>query len=385
MSKIKYLGCDDTDIDIFESQYPVPEGICYNSYLLEGAKLAILDTVDPRCSNEWMDKVKLALNGRKPDYLVIHHMEPDHSGTIRTFVNKYPNVTIACSAMAQKYMLQFNEGMKANFEIMQEGSHLDLGNGVTLDFVTAPMVHWPEVLMSYFAEEKTLFAADGFGKFGVYDSEPENWVRDARRYYFNICGKYGSNVAAVLKKASALDIARICPLHGPVLDGEKMTAAIDYYAKWSAYEPEAPDAVLVAYASIHGNTGRAAKHFAEILKKKGASEVVVIDLARTDVSYAVSEAFRVGKVVVAAATYDAGLFPPMHNFLYKLSIKGYQNRRFGMIENGTWAPAAAKCMRTLLEGMKNIEITEPVVTLRSAMQKADEENLTCLADAILKR
>ncbi len=384
MSKIKYLGCDDANIDIFESQYPVPEGVCYNSYLLEGEKLAVLDTVDPRRSNEWLDKVKLALNGRKPDYLVIHHMEPDHSGSIRSFMDKYPKTTIACSAMAQKYMLQFNEGLNASFEILQEGSHLDLGNNVTLDFVTAPMVHWPEVIMSYFAGEKTLFAADGFGKFGVYDSEPENWVRDARRYYFNICGKYGTNVAAVLKKAAGLDIARICPLHGPVLDGEKMAAALGYYTKWSAYEPEAPEAVLVAYASIHGNTGRAAQRFAEILKKKGATEVVVVDLARTDVSYAVSEAFRVGRVVVAAATYDAGLFPPMHNFLYKLSIKGYQNRRFGIIENGTWAPAAAKFMRNQLEGMKNIEIVEPVVTIRSAMQKADEEKFNALAEAILK-
>ena len=384
MSKIKYIGCDDADIDIFESQYPVPQGVSYNSYLLEGAKVAVMDTADPRRSKEWLGKLDKALNGRKPDYLVVHHMEPDHSGTIGGFMEKYPETTIVCSVNAQKYMLQFNEGLNAKFEIVKEGSRLDLGNGVTLDFVAAPMVHWPEVLMSYMAEEKTLFAADGFGKFGVYDADPENWADEARRYYFNICGKYGVNVASVLKKASGLQIERICPLHGPVLEGEKMAAALGYYVKWSAYEPEAPEAVLVAYASIHGNTARAARHFAEVLKRKGAKEVVMIDLTRTDVSYAISEAFRVGRVVVAASTYDAGLFPPMHCFLYKLSIKGYQKRRFAIIENGTWAPMAGKLMRGMLEGMKDIEIVEPMVTLMSSMQTADEAKLSELAGAILK-
>ena len=384
MKNIKYIGCDDAKIEIFESQYPVPQGMSYNSYLVEGERIAVLDTIDPRCSGEWMSNLEKALGGRKPDYLVVHHMEPDHSGSIRLFMEKYPETTIACSVNAQKYMLQFNEGLQARFEILKEGSRLDLGNGVALDFIAAPMVHWPEVLMSYMAAEKTLFAADGFGKFGVYEADADNWTDEARRYYYNICGKYGVNVASVLKKAAGLEIERICPLHGPVLEGEKMAEALQCYVKWSAYEPEAPEAVLVAHASIHGNTACAAEKFAEILKLKGATEVKVIDLARTDVSYAISEAFRVGRVVVAGATYDAGLFPPMYTFLYKLSIKGYQRRRFGIIENGTWAPMAGKIMRGMLEGMKDIEIVEPMVSLKSAMQSGDEARMEELAEAIVK-
>lgn len=382
MSIVKYIGVDDPDLDLFESQYDVPEGMCYNSYLVEGSKIAIMDTVDSRKTKEWIEKLENALNNKKPDYLVVQHMEPDHSGSIAALLAKYPAITIVASDKAIKFMEQFYEGIQIKSQIVKEGDILDLGNDITLKFYSAPMVHWPEVLMTYVEKEETLFSADGFGKFGVYNADPDDWACEARRYYFNICGKYGNNVANVLKKVAAVKIQKICPLHGPVLEGAQMAEAIRLYSIWSSYGVETPG-VLVAYASIHGNTGNAAKKLAEILKQKGAPKVAVADLSRDDMEEAIEDAFRMGSMVLACATYDGNIFPPMQQFLYKLTIKGYQRRRVGLIENGTWAPQAAKIMRTALENMKEIEIVEPVVSIKSALKKDDESQLNALADAIL--
>ena len=382
MSIVKYIGVDDPDLDLFESQYDVPEGMCYNSYLVEGNKIAIMDTVDSRKTTEWIEKLEKALNNKKPDYLVVQHMEPDHSGSIAALLAKYPAITIVASDKAIKFMEQFYEGIQITSQVVKEGDILDLGNDITLKFYGAPMVHWPEVLMTYLEKEETLFSADGFGKFGVYDADPDDWACEARRYYFNICGKYGNNVANVLKKVAAVKIQKICPLHGPVLEGAQLAEAIRLYSIWSNYGVETPG-VLIAYASIHGNTGNAAKKLAEILKQKGAPKVAVADLSRDDMEEAIEDAFRMGSMVLASATYDGNIFPPMQQFLYKLTIKGYQRRRVGLIENGTWAPQAAKIMRTALENMKEIEIVEPVISIKSALKKADEPQLNALADAIL--
>lgn len=385
MSKITYIGVDDKDLDLFESQYAVPEGMCYNSYLVEGEKIAVMDSVDKRKTNEWLDKLAAALNGRTPDYLVVQHMEPDHSGSVAAFLQKYPSATIVCSVQAQKFMLQFNDNLKAEIQIVKEGDTIDLGADTVLKFFTAPMVHWPEVIVTYLESEQTLFSADGFGKFGVYDADPDDWACEARRYYFNICGKYGNNVAALLKKAANLKISRISPLHGPVLEGEKLAEALRLYTIWSAYDVETPGGVLVAYASIHGNTAVAANKIAEMLKAKGAAKVAVTDLSRDDMAEAIEDAFRMGALVLACATYDGGIFPPMHNFLHKLTIKGFQRRKVGLIENGTWAPQAAKVMRGMLEGLKDVEIVEPVVSLRSSMKEENVAQLEVLADAIVSK
>ena len=385
MSKITYIGVDDKDLDLFESQYAVPEGMCYNSYLVEGEKIAVMDSVDKRKTDEWLDKLAAALNGRMPDYLVVQHMEPDHSGSVAAFLQKYPSATIVCSVQAQKFMLQFNDNLKAEIQIVKEGDTIDLGADTVLKFFTAPMVHWPEVIVTYLESEQTLFSADGFGKFGVYDADPDDWACEARRYYFNICGKYGNNVAALLKKAANLKISRISPLHGPVLEGEKLAEALRLYSIWSAYDVETPGGVLVAYASIHGNTAVAANKIAEMLKTKGAAKVAVTDLSRDDMAEAIEDAFRMGALVLACATYDGGIFPPMHNFLHKLTIKGFQRRKVGLIENGTWAPQAAKVMRGMLEGLKDIEIVEPVVSLRSSMKEENVAQLEALADAIVSK
>ncbi len=385
MSKITYIGVDDKDLDLFESQYAVPEGMCYNSYLVEGEKIAVMDSVDKRKTNEWLDKLAAALNGRTPDYLVVQHMEPDHSGSVAAFLQKYPSATIVCSVQAQKFMLQFNDNLKAEIQIVKEGDTIDLGADTVLKFFTAPMVHWPEVIVTYLESEQTLFSADGFGKFGVYDADPDDWACEARRYYFNICGKYGNNVAALLKKAANLKISRISPLHGPVLEGEKLAEALRLYTIWSAYDVETPGGVLVAYASIHGNTAVAANKIAEMLKTKGAAKVAVTDLSRDDMAEAIEDAFRMGALVLACATYDGGIFPPMHNFLHKLTIKGFQRRKVGLIENGTWAPQAAKVMRGMLEGLKDVEIVEPVVSLRSSMKEENVAQLEALADAIVSK
>lgn len=385
MSKITHIGVDDKDLDLFESQYAIPEGMCYNSYLVEGEKIAVMDSVDKRKTNEWLDKLAAALNGRTPDYLVVQHMEPDHSGSVAAFLQKYPSATIVCSVQAQKFMLQFNDNLKAEIQIVKEGDTIDLGADTVLKFFTAPMVHWPEVIVTYLESEQTLFSADGFGKFGVYDADPDDWACEARRYYFNICGKYGNNVAALLKKAANLKISRISPLHGPVLEGEKLAEALRLYTIWSAYDVETPGGVLVAYASIHGNTAVAANKIAEMLKAKGAAKVAVTDLSRDDMAEAIEDAFRMGALVLACATYDGGIFPPMHNFLHKLTIKGFQRRKVGLIENGTWAPQAAKVMRGMLEGLKDVEIVEPVVSLRSSMKEENVAQLEALADAIVSK
>lgn len=385
MSKITYIGVDDKDLDLFESQYAVPEGMCYNSYLVEGEKIAVMDSVDKRKTDEWLDKLAAALNGRTPNYLVVQHMEPDHSGSVAAFLQKYPSATIVCSVQAQKFMLQFNDNLKADIQIVKEGDTIDLGADTVLKFFTAPMVHWPEVIVTYLESEQTLFSADGFGKFGVYDADPDDWACEARRYYFNICGKYGNNVAALLKKAANLKISRISPLHGPVLEGEKLAEALRLYTIWSAYDVETPGGVLVAYASIHGNTAVAANKIAEMLKAKGAAKVAVTDLSRDDMAEAIEDAFRMGALVLACATYDGGIFPPMHNFLHKLTIKGFQRRKVGLIENGTWAPQAAKVMRGMLEGLKDVEIVEPVVSLRSSMKEENVAQLEALADAIVSK
>ena len=385
MSKITYIGVDDKDLDLFESQYAVPEGMCYNSYLVEGEKIAVMDSVDKRKTDEWLDKLAAALNGRTPDYLVVQHMEPDHSGSVAAFLQKYPSATVVCSVQAQKFMLQFNDNLKADIQVVKEGDTIDLGAETVLKFFTAPMVHWPEVIVTYLESEQTLFSADGFGKFGVYDADPDDWACEARRYYFNICGKYGNNVAALLKKVANLKISRISPLHGPVLEGEKLAEALRLYTIWSAYDVETPGGVLVAYASIHGNTAVAANKIAEMLKAKGAAKVAITDLSRDDMAEAIEDAFRMGALVLACATYDGGIFPPMHNFLHKLSIKGFQRRKVGLIENGTWAPQAAKVMRGMLEGLKDVEIVEPVVSLRSSMKEENVAQLEALADAIVSK
>ncbi|MBO7470462.1 MAG: FprA family A-type flavoprotein [Bacteroidaceae bacterium] len=381
---IKYIGVDDLDIDLFESQYVVPEGMSYNSYLIKDEKIAIMDTADRRKADEWKANLKEALAGRKPNYLVVHHMEPDHASLIAEALEAYPEMQLVCSAQALKMLPNFFDGF--NFEgrviTVKEGDTLSLGSH-TLQFIAAPMVHWLEVIMSYESSEKVLFAADGFGKFGALVNETDDWACEARRYYFNICGKYGVQVQNVLKKAANLDIQTICPLHGPVLKGEALKEAIRLYDIWSRYEPES-EGVLVAYASIHGGTAKAAERLGELLREKGAKKVVVSDLSRDDMAEVIEDAFRYPNIVVAAASYDGGVFPVMHDFLHHLQIKNYQKRRFGIVENGSWAPSAGRVMRGMIEAMKDCEIVEPMVTIRSRMKAADEEQLSLLADSLLK-
>jgi len=380
--QIKYIGCDDADQHLFESQYVTPEGMCYNSYLLADQKVAVMDSVDPRKTAEWLDNLAAALEGRQPDYLVVQHMEPDHSGSVAAFRAAYPQATIVASAKAMQFMAQFNEGVDFGPTlVVKEGDILNLG-ALNLHFVTAPMVHWPEVIMTYCPELQTLFSADGFGKFGVIDADADDWACEARRYYFNICGKYGAPVSAVLKKAAGLAIQTICPLHGPILEGEKLAEALRLYAIWSKYDVET-EGVLVAHASIHGNTAKVAEELAEILKAKGAKKVVVADLCRDDMAEVIEDAFRMNKLVVCAASYDGDVFPPMHLFLWKLGIKAYQNRTVGIVENGTWAPSAGKAMKALIEPMKNINLVEPMVTIKSALKQSDIPALEALADAVL--
>lgn len=381
-ANIKYIGCDDAEMNLFESQYVTPEGMCYNSYLLLDDKVAVMDTVDPRKTEEWMQKLEAALEGRTPDYLVVQHMEPDHSGSIAAFRQKYPQTTLVASAKALTFMQQFNPGMEMGQTLtVKEGDTLSLGQR-TLTFICAPMVHWPEVIMTYCAEEKTLFSADGFGKFGVIDADPDDWACEARRYYFNICGKYGVPVSTVLKKAAGLDIATICPLHGPILEDEKLAEALRLYTIWSSYGVET-EGVLVAHASIHGHTAQAAERLGEILKAKGAKKVVVADLCREDMAEVIEDAFRMNRLVVCAASYDGDVFPPMHTFLWKLKMKAFQGRKVGIVENGTWAPSAGKAMKELLGQMKETTLVEPVVTLRSAMKESDIPALEALAEAVL--
>ena len=379
--QIKYIGVDDTTIDLFESQYIVPNGISYNSYLIVDEKIAIMDTVDKRKGEEWFANLEEALEGRTPDYLVVQHMEPDHSGNISLLMQKYPEIKLVASAKAIQMMPQFFEDtcFEGKTISVKEGETLSLG-AHTLQFFMAPMVHWPEVMVTYDQLDKVLFTADGFGKFGALAHE-EEWACEARRYYFNICGKYGAQVQALLKKAAKLDIACICPLHGPILK-ENLDYYIGLYDTWSKYEVET-EGVFIAYASIHGGTKKAAEKMAEILRAKGAPKVSLADLCRDDMAEAVEDAFRMGKLVVAAASYDADVFPPMYDFLHHLKLKAYQKRRVGIIENGSWAPCAGRVMKGMLETMKEIEIVEPMVTIRSTMKQGDIPALESLADAIL--
>ena len=378
---IKYIGVDDTDIDLFESQYIVPNGISYNSYLIEDEKIAVMDTVDMRKSEEWWTKLTEALDGRKPDYLIVQHMEPDHAGNIAEAMAKFPEMKVVATARAISMMPQFFEGVDFEGRTIAVGENDTLSLGKhTLQFVMAPMVHWPEVMVTYDHLDKVVFSADGFGKFGALAHE-EDWACEARRYYFNICGKYGVQVQALLKKLATLDVACICPLHGPILK-ENLGYYIGLYDTWSKYEVET-EGVLVAYASIHGGTAAAAHKMAEILREKGAPKVAVADLSRDDMAEAVEDAFRMGHLVLAAASYDGNVFPPMHDFLHHLQMKGYQKRRVGIIENGSWAPCAGRVMKGMLEQMKDIEIVEPMVTIRSRMKSADIASLESLADAIL--
>ena len=380
-SDIKYIGADDTDIDLFESQYVVPNGISYNSYVILDEKIAIMDTVDNRKTDEWLANLEEALQGRKPDYLIVQHMEPDHAANIGNIATRYPEVRIVLSAKAAQMLPQFFEGVDFadRLVIVKEGETLSLG-AHTLQFFMAPMVHWPEVMVTYDQKDKVLFSADGFGKFGALCHE-EPWADEARRYYFNICGKYGMQVQALLKKAATLDIQTICPLHGPVLK-DNLGYFIGLYDTWSKYEPE-EEGVLVAYASIHGGTAEAAEKMAQILLEKGAEKVMITDLSRDDMATAVENAFKLSKLVVAASSYDAGLFPPMYDFLHHLQIKGFQKRKVAIIENGSWAPTAGKVMLGMLEGMKNMEIVSPMVTIKSRMKQADIPALENMADAIL--
>lgn len=383
MSIVKYIGVDDPDLDLFESQYMLPEGMCYNSYLIEDSEITIIDTVDPRKTDEWLSNLKEALNGQTPKYLLIQHVEPDHSGSIAAVMAEYPNLTIVASAKAEQFINQFFPNNSYAFKTVAEGDSLCIGKN-TLSFIAAPMVHWPEVIVTYMDGEKILFSADAFGKFGVYNADPDDWACEARRYYFNIVGKYGVQANNVLQKAAKLDISKICPLHGPILEGEKMAEAIRLYSIWTKYDVETPGGILIAHASIHGNTKKAAEKLAEILKEKGAKKVAVTDLCRDDMAEAIEDAFKMGTLVLAASTYDGSVFPPMFYFLHKLQLKGFRNRRVGFIENGTWTPMAAKVMKEMVEKMKDMQIIDPTVTLKSTMKDENIVQMETLADAIVK-
>lgn len=379
---IKYVGVDDKDIDLFESQYVVPDGVSYNSYIIFDDKITIMDTVDARATEEWVKNVEGALDGKKPEYLVISHLEPDHAANIKLIADKYPDMKLIGNAKTFQMLPQFfDEDFSDRQVVVKEGDEISLGKH-SLTFVMAPMVHWPEVMVAYEKTEKILFSADGFGKFGALDTEDEEgWACEARRYYFNIVGKYGAQVQNLLKKAAALDIQTICPLHGPVLK-ENLGYYLNLYNTWSSYEPE-DEGVLVAYASIHGNTAKAAKQIAEKLKAKGVEKMEVMDLSRDDMAEAVEAAFRYDKMVLACATYDGGLFPVMEDFLGHLKAKNFQKRKAALVENGSWAPLAAKKMRESLESMKNIEICENTVSIKSTVKAENVEQMDKMIDELL--
>ncbi|MCI8522630.1 MAG: FprA family A-type flavoprotein [Lachnospiraceae bacterium] len=377
---IKYIGVDDKSIDLFESQYVVPHGVSYNSYVILDDKITVMDSVDERGTDGWFANLEEALAGKTPAYLVVSHLEPDHAGNIAVFAEKYPQAQLVLSAKAQSMLPQFfTQDMSDRCVVVKEGDELSLGSH-TLTFIMAPMVHWPEVMVTYEKSEKVLFSADGFGKFGALDTK-EDWACEARRYYFNIVGKYGMQVQGLLKKAAALDIQTICPLHGPVLK-ENLGFYIDKYNTWSSYAPE-DQGILIAYASVHGNTGTVAKKLADMLKTMGAPKVAVADLARDDMAEVIEDAFRYDRMVLASVTYDAGLFPAMESLLARLKSKNYQKRTVGLIENGSWAPMAGKIMKETLAGMKEITVLEPVVTVKSTLQTDSEAQLQALAEALL--
>ena len=376
---IKYIGVDDTTLDLFESQYIVPHGVSYNSYLILDEKIAVMDTVDARKTKEWFDNLDKELKERVPDYLIVSHLEPDHSANIQLFTEKYKEAKLVLSAKAKAMLPQFFniEGLDERCIVVKEGEELDLGNH-HLKFIMAPMVHWPEVMIEYETTEKVLFSADGFGKFGALAHE-EDWACEARRYYFNIVGKYGAPVQTLLKKASTLDIKMICPLHGPILK-DNLGYYIDKYQIWSSYQSE-DEGVLVASASIHGNTKEVALKVVDLLKEKGV-KVAFTDLTRDDMAEAVEDAFRYSKMILAGATYDGGVFSPMEDFLHRLQHKGYQNKTVGLIENGSWAPLANKVMKEMLTPMKNVTICENTVTIKSTYKDENQEAINQLVEEI---
>ncbi|EOS26310.1 hypothetical protein C806_01045 [Lachnospiraceae bacterium 3-1] len=379
---ILYIGADDKDLDLFESQYIIPNGVSYNSYVILDEKVAVMDTVDARKKEEWLANLEQALVGRTVDYLVISHMEPDHAANIQVLAEKYPEMKLVGNAKTFPMMQQFFAmDLSERSVVVKEGDTLHLGTH-ELTFVMAPMVHWPEVMVSYEKSEKILFSADGFGKFGALDAE-EDWACEARRYYFNIVGKYGAQVQALLKKAANLDIAMICPLHGPILK-ENLAYYLGKYEIWSSYQPE-DDGVLVAYASIHGNTKGAAIKMKEILEAKGAKKVAITDLSRDDMAEAIEDAFRYDKMVLASATYDGGMFPCMEDFLHHLKSKNFQKRKVAFIENGSWAPMAAKNMKGILEQLKEMTLCEKTVSIKSVMKEANIAEMEALAEELLAK
>ena len=378
---IRYVGVNDHDLDLFEGLYPVPNGVAYNSYVIMDEKIAVMDAVDAHFGGVWLENVRNALDGRTPDFLIVHHMEPDHSASIALFMDAFPEAIIVSSAKAFPMMKAFfGEDYPRRRMIVKEGDVLCLGRH-TLTFLAAPMVHWPEVIMTYDQADKVLFSADGFGKFGALDVE-EDWACEARRYYFGIVGKYGAQVQAMLKKAAALEIQAICPLHGPVLQGEQLWESLRLYDIWSSYRAES-EGVVIAHASVYGNTRAAAEQLADMLRAQGV-KVAVQDLTRCDIAEAVEDAFRYDRLVLAAATYNADVFPPMRQFITWLTDRGYRNRTVGLIENGSWAPMAGKVMQGLLEGCKDVTILEPVVSIRSALNAESEAQLAALKDALVK-
>ena len=378
---VKYIGVDDTDIDLFESQYPVPDGVSYNSYVILDDKIAVMDTVDERKTDEWFSNLTEVLEDRQPDYLVISHLEPDHSSNIERLAVRYPDMKLVGNAKTFQMLPQFFDmDFSERSIVVKEGEELSLGTH-KLVFYMAPMVHWPEVMVTYEATEKILFSADGFGKFGAIGlTKDKDWACEARRYYFNIVGKYGGPVQQLLKKAAGLDINMICPLHGPVLK-DNLGYYIGLYDTWSRYEPE-NKGVLIAYASIHGNTAKAAYELADMLKKSGEDKVVVSDLSREDMAEVIEDAFRYDRMILCAASYDGGVFSCMQDFLLHLQSRAYQNRTVGMVENGSWAPCAARVMRNIVDTFKNITVVEPVVTIKSTVKESDKTALSSLAQAI---
>lgn len=376
---IKYIGVDDRETDLFEGQYIIPNGVSYNSYVIFDEKIAVMDTVDKIATDKWVENLEKALNGKAPDYLVISHMEPDHASNVKLFAEKYPNARLVGNAKTFAYMPQFfNLNVDDRKVVVKEGDTLELGQH-TLTFIMAPMVHWPEVMVAYDSKDKVLFSADGFGKFGALDAD-EDWTCEARRYYFNIVGKYGAQVQALLKKTAGLDIQTICPLHGPILN-ENLSYYIDKYDIWSSYRPE-DKGVMIAYGSMHGNTKQAALELKAMLEERGVQKVAVADLTRDDMAEAIEDAFRYDRLVVACPTYDGALFPAVEDFLYHLKIKNYQSRRVALIENGTWAPMAGKKMKEYFEGMKNITLCDTAVTVKSTLNEASAEQLKALADEL---
>ena len=375
---IKYIGASVYDLDLFESQYIVPNGMAYNSYVIIDEKIAIMDTADKIVKSQWLDNLSTALNGRTPDYLVIQHLEPDHSGNIQAVIDMYPEIEIICSTAAKRMLPQFADVNMDKVTAKNEGDTLELGSH-TLTFIMAPMVHWPEVMVSYESSEKVLFSADAFGKFGAIDAD-EGWSCEARRYYFNICGKYGDKVQALLKKAANLEIETICPLHGPVLT-DTIPDVLRLYNLWSAYQPE-DEGVFIAYASIHGNTAGAAHKMKEILEAKGCPRVAIADLSRDDIAECVEDAFRHSTLLCMASSYDAGVFAPMSDFIHHLKSKAFQNRRVALVENGSWAPCAVRAMKAEFEQMKNITLVEKTVTIKTTVKDTDITALEELADII---